>query len=122
MKPFTFTEAFFLDTARRFMEDLKTAGVRFALDDFGKGLSSFGYLRALPVDYIKIDAQFVRDILDDPIDLAMVRSINEVARLMDKRTIAEGVERHELLQVLREVGVDYAQGYAVGTPRYIDEP
>ncbi len=111
-----------LDTARRFMENLKTAGVRFALDDFGKGLSSFGYLRALPVDYIKIDAQFVRDILDDPIDLAMVRSINEVARLMDKRTIAEGVERHELLTVLREVGVDYAQGYAVGTPRYIDEP
>jgi len=111
-----------LDIARRFMEDLKTAGVRFALDDFGKGLSSFGYLRALPVDYIKIDAQFVRDIADDPIDLAMVRSINEVARLMRKRTIAEGVERHDLLKVLREVGVDYAQGYAVGKPRYIDEP
>ena len=90
------------------------------LDDFGKGLSSFGYLRTLPVDYIKIDAQFVRDLLSDPIDLAMVRSINDVARLMAKRTIAEGVESHEVLGVLREIGVDFAQGYAIGEPRFID--
>ena len=109
-----------LDTARRFMEQLRGDGARFALDDFGKGLSSFGYLRSLPVDYVKIDAQFVRDLLNDPIDLAMVRSINEVARLMDKCTIAEGVESHEILAKLREVGVDYAQGFAIGMPRFID--
>ena len=109
-----------LDIARRFMEALRGDGARFALDDFGKGLSSFGYLRALPVDYVKIDAQFVRDLLTDPIDLAMVRSINEVARLMQKCTIAEGVESHEVLAKLREVGVDYAQGYAIGMPRFID--
>ncbi len=109
-----------LDTARRFMNELKRDGARFALDDFGKGLSSFGYLRALPVDYIKIDAQFVRDLLTDPIDLAMVRAINDVARLMEKRTIAEGVESHETLAKLREVGVDYAQGFAIGAPRFID--
>jgi diguanylate cyclase (GGDEF)-like protein/PAS domain S-box-containing protein len=109
-----------LDTARRFMDALRSDGARFALDDFGKGLSSFGYLRSLPVDYVKIDAQFVRDLLHDPIDLAMVRSINEVARLMNKYTIAEGVESHEILAKLREVGVDYAQGYAIGVPRYID--
>lgn len=109
-----------LDTARRFMDALRSDGARFALDDFGKGLSSFGYLRSLPVDYVKIDAQFVRDLLHDPIDLAMVRSINEVARLMNKYTIAEGVESHETLAKLREVGVDYAQGYAIGIPRYID--
>ena len=65
-----------LDMARRLMNELRRDGARFALDDFGKGLSSFGYLRSLPVDYIKIDAQFVRDMTTDPIDLAMVRSIN----------------------------------------------
>jgi diguanylate cyclase (GGDEF)-like protein/PAS domain S-box-containing protein len=110
-----------LDLARQFMSALKSDGAMFALDDFGKGLSSFGYLRELPVDYIKIDAQFVRNVLHDPIDLAMVRSINEVARLMEKRTIAEGVEAHDTLRKLREVGVDYAQGYAIGAPRYVDE-
>jgi len=71
------------------------------------------------VDYIKIDAQFVRDLTTDAIDLAMVRSINEVAHLMRKLTIAEGVESHEVLQVLREIGVNYAQGFAVGMPRFI---
>lgn len=109
-----------LDTAIRFMQALKNDGARFALDDFGKGLSSFGYLRTLPVDYIKIDAQFVRDVATDPIDRAMVRSINEVARLMDKRTIAEGVESNDVLGVLREIGVDLAQGFAIGTPQFID--
>ncbi len=110
-----------LDIARRFISELKSDGAQFALDDFGKGLSSFGYLRELPVDFIKIDAQFVRDLLTDPIDLAMVRSINEVARLMRKRTIAEGVECHDTLRKLREVGVDYAQGYAIGAARPVIE-
>jgi EAL domain-containing protein (putative c-di-GMP-specific phosphodiesterase class I) len=109
-----------LDTAIRFMQALKSDGARFALDDFGKGLSSFGYLRTLPVDYIKIDAQFVRDVVSDPIDRAMVQSINEVARIMDKRTIAEGVESNDVLGVLREIGVDLAQGFAIGTPQFID--
>jgi len=108
-----------LDTARRFMGELEGDGARFALDDFGKGLSSFGYLRSLPVDYIKIDAQFVRNLSTDPIDLAIVRSIHEVARLMEKQTIAEGVESHEVLRTLRSVGVDYAQGFAVARPRFI---
>ena len=112
-----------LSSATRFIRALKERGCRFALDDFGSGLSSFAYLKTLPVDYLKIDGVFVKNIADDPIDLAMVKSINEIAQAMGKRTIAEFVESEAILQKLKltEIGVNYAQGYHVGRPRPIDE-
>ena len=99
-----------LASATEFMEELKDRGCRFALDDFGTGLSSFEYLKNLPVDYIKIDGQFIRDVAIDPVNYAIVRSINEISRVMSKRTIAEFVETEAALSTLREIGVDYAQG------------
>ncbi|MES9903545.1 MAG: EAL domain-containing protein [Sedimenticola sp.] len=99
-----------------FMAGLKKKGCLFALDDFGTGMSSFGYLRNLPVDFIKIDGSFVKDIQSDPVDLAMVRSINTIAHEMGKKTVAEYVENDEILQLLREIDVDYAQGYGISKP------
>ncbi|MGI9286697.1 MAG: putative bifunctional diguanylate cyclase/phosphodiesterase [Pseudomonadales bacterium] len=106
-----------LNAAIGFMERLRRFGCRFALDDFGTGLSSFGYLRNLPVDYIKIDGVFVRDMVDDKIDFAMVKSIHEMGRVMGKQTVAEYVESVEILELLRDIGVDYAQGFSVGKPQ-----
>lgn len=106
-----------LADATRFMQTLKTRGCRFSLDDFGSGLSSFGYLKALPVDYLKIDGLFVKDIIEDPVDLAMVRSINEIAQLLNKETVAEYVENDAILNELRALGVDYGQGYSLGRPQ-----
>ena len=108
-----------LAAAKRAMHVLRERGCRFALDDFGCGLSSFAYLKTLPVDYLKIDGMFVKDIMEDPIDLAMVRSINEIAKVMGKQTIAEFVETEAILAKLREIGVDYVQGYATGRPHPI---
>ncbi|MBA1148940.1 PAS domain S-box protein [Ectothiorhodospiraceae bacterium WFHF3C12] len=102
--------------ATRFIEAVKARGCRFALDDFGSGLSSFGYLKNLPVDYLKIDGIFVKDITDDPIDLSVVRAINEIGQVMGKKTIAEFVETEAIMARLAEIGVDYVQGYAVGRP------
>lgn len=110
-----------LSTATRFISELRRLGCRFALDDFGSGLSSFAYLKNLPVDFLKIDGAFVKDIVDDPIDLAMVKSISEIGRVMGKRTIAEFVENDRILEKLRELGVDYAQGYGIGRTRPIEE-
>jgi diguanylate cyclase (GGDEF)-like protein/PAS domain S-box-containing protein len=110
-----------LSRARTFMEALRGQGCRFALDDFGSGLSSFAYLKSLPVDYVKIDGTFVRDIVDDEVDLALVRSINDVAKVMGKWTIAESVENEAIVEKLCELGVDYAQGYAIGHPAPIEE-
>jgi len=98
------------------MGSLKLRGCRFALDDFGSGLSSFAYLKTLPVDYLKIDGSFVKDIVEDKVDLALVRSINDVGKVMGKRTIAEFVENQAILEKLREIGVDYAQGYGICRP------
>jgi EAL domain-containing protein (putative c-di-GMP-specific phosphodiesterase class I) len=109
-----------MSRALEFMQALRTRGCRLALDDFGTGVSSFAYLKNLPVDYVKIDGEFVRDIVDDEIDMAMVRSINEIARLMGKRTIAEYVENDAILDKLRGIGVDYVQGYGVGRPQPIE--
>lgn len=110
-----------LGKAVRFIEALRGLGCRFALDDFGTGMSSFAYLKSLPVDYLKIDGTFVRDILEDKIDFAMVRSINEIGHVMGKRTIAEFVENERILQWMTEIGVDYAQGYGVARPAPLDQ-
>ncbi len=103
------------------MGDLKGQGCRFALDDFGSGLSSFAYLKSLSVDYVKIDGTFVKDIVDDEVNLALVRSINDVAKVMGKQTIAESVENEAILEKLCEIGVDYVQGYGIGHPTPIEE-
>ncbi|MCZ6501144.1 MAG: DUF1631 family protein [Gammaproteobacteria bacterium] len=103
-----------LDEAIEFMEKLKVIGVKFSLDDFGTGLSSYSYLRNLPVDYLKIDGIFVKDIKTSPSDYAVVKSINEIGHFMGKKTIAEFVEDDEILEILREIGVDFAQGYGIG--------
>lgn len=112
-----------LTSATHFIQTLKGVGCQFALDDFGSGLSSFAYLKTLPVDFLKIDGSFVKDIADDPTDLAMVKSINEIGHTMGKRTIAEFVENAAILEKLkaRDIGVDYAQGYHIGRPKPIDE-
>ncbi|NHN39658.1 EAL domain-containing protein [Pseudomaricurvus alcaniphilus] len=106
-----------LAEARKFIDAVKQLGCGLSLDDFGSGLSSFAYLKNLAVDYLKIDGMFVKDIADDPIDLAMVKSINEIGQVMGKKTIAEFVENEEVLDVLRQLGVDYAQGYGIGVPK-----
>ncbi|MFT6434940.1 MAG: diguanylate cyclase (GGDEF)-like protein [Candidatus Azotimanducaceae bacterium] len=102
-----------LDSAIEFMEKLKIIGVQFSLDDFGTGLSSYSYLRNLPVDYLKIDGIFVRDIKTNPNDYAVVKSINEIGHFMGKKTIAEYVEDDEVLEILRDIGVDFAQGFGI---------
>ncbi|MFO1409364.1 MAG: EAL domain-containing protein [Steroidobacteraceae bacterium] len=105
--------------ANRFIQALKELGCRFALDDFGTGLSSFGYLKHFPVDYIKIDGSFVREILHDSIDREMVRSINEMAHLTGKETIAEYAENAEIIQMLTGMKVDFAQGYGISQPQRV---
>ncbi|WP_146879601.1 EAL domain-containing protein [Colwellia sp. C1TZA3] len=110
-----------IQQAKRFISTLKALGCRFALDDFGSGMSSFGYLKNLPVDYLKIDGSFVKDCARDPVDLAMVKSVNDVGHVMDMQTIAEWVEDEQTLAVLKTLGVNYVQGYAVGKPQPLRE-
>jgi diguanylate cyclase (GGDEF)-like protein/PAS domain S-box-containing protein len=105
--------------ANRFIQALKELGCKFALDDFGTGLSSFGYLKHFPVDFLKIDGSFVKEILHDPIDREMVRSINEIGHLTGKQTIAEFAENLDIINMLRSLGVDYAQGYGVSQPQRV---
>jgi len=105
-----------LSSASKAINILHGMGIRFSLDDFGSGLSSFAYLKNLRVDYLKINGHFVKDIVTDPIDRAMVNSIHEVGSVMGKTTIAEFVENDEILSVLRDIGVDYVQGYGIGKP------
>ena len=99
-----------------FMKELKKLGCKFSLDDFGSGLSSFTYLKNLPVDYLKIDGQFIRNVAEDKVDESMVRAINDVGRAMGIQTIAERVESREVLNKLSELGVQYAQGYYIARP------
>lgn len=103
-----------------FIGALRQMGCHFVLDDFGTGFSSFGYLKNLPVDILKIDGQFVRDIARDPIARAMVASINEVAHLMGLKTIAEWVEDEDAMDVVRDIGVDYVQGFHLHRPKPLE--
>ena len=105
-----------IDEALDFMSELRARGCRFALDDFGAGLSSFGYLKMLPVDYLKIDGSFVREIKHDEVSYSMVRSICQIGRTMQLSIVAEFVGDDETRDLLREIGVDYCQGYFIGRP------
>ena len=106
--------------ALRFIDTLKALGCRFALDDFGTGLSSFSYLKSLPVDYLKIDGGFVKGLVADDIDQAMVEAVHHIGHIMGLKTIAEWVESQAILSKLKQIGVDYGQGYALGYPRPLD--
>ena len=110
-----------LPMAIRFISVLKGMGCRFVLDDFGQGLSSFGYLKNLPLDFLKIDGGFVREMVADPIQAALVASIHEIGAVMGLRTIAESVEDEATLEALRQIGVDYVQGYLFQRPRPLSE-
>jgi diguanylate cyclase (GGDEF)-like protein/PAS domain S-box-containing protein len=110
-----------IDAAMAFVHEMKALGCRFALDDFGAGFSSFDRLKRLPVDYLKLDGSFIRNLPSDEEDRHLVKAMVDVARGLGKRTIAEFVENGETLEKLQESGVDYAQGYHVGRPRPISE-
>jgi EAL domain-containing protein (putative c-di-GMP-specific phosphodiesterase class I) len=105
-----------LGHAIKFMNSMREMGCSFSLDDFGTGLSSFSYLKTLPVDYLKIDGAFIRNIAQDETDQAMVRTIHELGKVMGKATVAEFVENDIIRQILTDIGVNYAQGYGVGRP------
>lgn len=108
-----------LSAASKFMAELTGIGCRFSIDNFGSALSSFGYLRKLPIDFLKIDGLLVRDILDDPTDLTMVKAICDISRSMGKRTVAEHIETPRLMNAARDVGADFVQGNHIGEPELI---
>ncbi len=111
-----------MDDAQRFMQTLKVIGCGFSLDDFGVGFSSFSRLKYLPVDYLKIDGSFIRDLPRSPVDQQLVQAIVNVARALGKQTIAEFVNDDETIRLLTEYGVDFAQGYHIGVPALLPEP
>ncbi|UUZ57412.1 EAL domain-containing protein [Massilia sp. H-1] len=100
-----------------FIEALSARGCRFSLDDFGTGMTSFAYLKQLPVDFIKIDGSFIQMMSSSPVDFEMVRFTNDISHMMGRKTIAEYVSEPGILARLREIGVDFAQGYCIGKPR-----
>jgi diguanylate cyclase (GGDEF)-like protein/PAS domain S-box-containing protein len=110
-----------IEVARQFAERLSRLGCRFALDDFGAGFSSFFYLKHLPADYLKIDGEFVRNIQHDPSDRALVQSMVDISRNLGKQTIAEWVDSAETEALLKEIGVDFAQGFHVGEPTAVPQ-
>ena len=105
-----------LRQAAQLISELKQLGCRFALDDFGSGMSSLAYLKNLPVDYLKIDGSFVTNITSDRVNYALVECFNRVGQVMGMKTIAEFVENEATLELLRSLGVDYAQGYGIAKP------
>jgi len=111
-----------LDRARQFVLVLKELGCRFSLDDFGSGLTSFNYLKTLPVDFLKIDGGYVKTVTEDSLSEAMIKAINDIGHLLGMKTIAESVENDEILERLRMIGVDYIQGYGVHMPVPFDGP
>ena len=110
-----------LSKATGLISQLRKLGCKSALDDFGSGMSSFAYLKNFPIDYLKIDGVFVKDIISDPIDNAMVKSINDIGHVLGLKTIAEYVEDEEILLRLKELGVDEAQGYHISKPQPLDQ-
>lgn len=110
-----------LSKATGLIDQLRKLGCKSALDDFGSGMSSFAYLKNFPIDYLKIDGVFVKDIISDPIDNAMVKSINDIGHVLGLKTIAEYVEDEEILERLKEIGVDEAQGYHIAKPQPLDQ-
>jgi diguanylate cyclase (GGDEF)-like protein len=105
-----------MGSASEQIAQLANVGLKFAIDDFGAGYSSYNYLKTLPVDYIKIDGAFIKELAVDEVDQAIVSSISQIAQATDKKTIAEHVRDYQTLDVLRDLGVDYAQGYFLGKP------
>jgi EAL domain-containing protein (putative c-di-GMP-specific phosphodiesterase class I) len=110
-----------LGKANQLIGVLRRAGCAFALDDFGSGVSSFAYVKALGADYLKIDGMFVGNLSQDRVDYAMVRSIKDIGHVMGKKVIAESVENEAVLEKLREIGVDYAQGWGIERPCRLEE-
>jgi EAL domain-containing protein (putative c-di-GMP-specific phosphodiesterase class I) len=110
-----------LAEAADFIREIKKIGCTFSLDDFGSGNASYQYLKHLPVDHLKIDGLFVQDLVNNKDDYALVKSINEIAHLMGKKTIAEYAESDEIIALLKEIGVDYVQGYAVDMPTLLED-
>jgi diguanylate cyclase (GGDEF)-like protein len=110
-----------LASASQLMRALRKLGAAIALDDFGSGMSSFSYLKALPIDLLKIDGAFVRDINSDPVDRAVVEAIQRIARVMGIKTVAECVEHEAALKTLTRIGVDYVQGFHIGRPCLLTE-
>ena len=110
-----------LQQTKSLIKELKSTGIKFALDDFGSGLSSFQYLKNLPVDYLKIDGCFVADMVNNTIDHAMVAAINEVGHILGIKTIAEYVENEQIIKKLQELNVDYGQGYGIEQPKPLEE-
>ncbi len=110
-----------LSNANKCIEKLKSLGCPFALDDFGSGLSSFAYLRQLPVEFLKIDGMFIKEIDKNEFDLAMVKSMRDIAQVVGMKTIAEFVENDDILNVLKDIGIDHAQGYGIGKPVPLNE-
>lgn len=110
-----------LEDAADFINEMRNIGCRFSLDDFGAGQSSYAYLKRLPVDFIKIDGAFVRNIAQDDVDYALVKSITEMGHFLNKKIIAEYVSDEEILEVVKDIGVDYVQGYFLGRPCFIEE-
>jgi len=110
-----------LTSTVEFINQLKQLGCQFALDDFGAGLSSFSYLKSLPVDYLKIDGGFVRDMIEDPMDAAIVAAVNNIGHVAGLKTVAEFVENYEIIDALKTIGVDYAQGYALAKPAPLED-
>ena len=110
-----------LDRCITFIRDLEALGCSFALDDFGSGLSSFSYLKNLPVKYLKIDGSFIKDICNNKIDEIVVSSIHQTAKALSIKTVAEYVSNDEIYDVVKSIGIDFAQGYQIGKPQELSK-